>query len=326
LRSKAEVRSGGQRESRHRITVLRALKLGDFLTGVPALRAIRRAFPLSRIVLAAPRELAPLAALLGNAIDEIAHSRELEALAPAARDCDLGIDLHGKGPESQRLLLQARARRLVSFEHPDVPESVGGAIHDPAEHEVARWCRMLTHAGIPADPAELDLPRPAAVVPAFARGATLIHPGAASEARCWPVERWVAVARAELRAGRRVVLTGGPGEVGRARVIARATGLDARCVFAGRTDLLQLAALVAAAERVVCADTGVAHLATAFRRPSVVLFGPTPPSTWGPPGRPYHTALWTGTRGDPHAARVDAGLLAISVRDVVAALERLPAA
>jgi uncharacterized protein YjbJ (UPF0337 family) len=65
----------------------------------------------------------------------------------------------------------------------------------------------------------------------------------------------------------------------------------------------------------------VAHLATAFGTPSVVLFGPTPPHEWGPPpDRPQHRALWAGERGDPHATRPDAGLLRIQVDDVIEAL------
>ena len=96
-------------------------------------------------------------------------------------------------------------------------------------------------------------------------------------------------------------------------------------MYAGRTNLRELAALVAAAGRVVCGDTGVAHLATAYRRPSVVLFGPTSPSAWGPPARPYHRVLWNGTTGDPHADRVDPGLLAIDPARVIAALDALGA-
>jgi hypothetical protein len=52
----------------------------------------------------------------------------------------------------------------------------------------------------------------------------------------------------------------------------------------------------------------------------VVLFGPTPPAEWGPPPeRDGHVVLHRGGRGDPHADEPDAGLLAITVADVLAA-------
>ena len=309
-----------------RIVVLRALGLGDFLTGVPALRAIRAAYPNGRIVLAAPRVLEPLVALLDGAVDEVANVGELQPLPAYCADADLGIDLHGCGPASHRIVSDASPRRLIAFRHEDDPKSADGAIFDPNEHEVARWCRLLTHAGIPADTDALDLRVPAIAAPFHARGATLIHPGAASESRRWPVERWIDVARAELRAGRRVAITGGLGDVDRALAIAQGAGISQAHVFAGRTTLDELAAIVAAAARVVCGDTGVAHLATAYRRPSVVLFGPTTPAQWGPPARPYHRVLWSGTTGDPHAGRIDPGLLAIDVAQVLDALRSLPAA
>ena len=130
--------------------------------------------------------------------------------------------------------------------------------------------------------------------------------GAASPARRWPVERWAAVARG---LGGNVVVTAGPGE----RELAQAVGPVLE------TDLLGLATTVAAAELVLCGDTGVAHLATAFGTPSVVLFGPTPPAEWGPPpDRPQHQVLWAGRTGDPHGETCDAGLLTITVDDVLA--------
>jgi uncharacterized protein YjbJ (UPF0337 family) len=98
-------------------------------------------------------------------------------------------------------------------------------------------------------------------------------------------------------------------------------------VLAGRTGLIELAAVVASAGRVLCGDTGVGHLATAFGTPSVLLFGPTPPSEWGPPtGRERHVVLHRGGRGDPHGGEPDPGLLAISVDDVLAVTRgRFPA-
>ncbi len=98
-----------------------------------------------------------------------------------------------------------------------------------------------------------------------------------------------------------------------------------RNVFAGKTDVLQLASLVAYAGRVVCGDTGVAHLATAFKTPSVLLFGPTDPAQWGPTiDRELHRVIWYGQTGDPHGDALDSSLSRITVEDVVAELEMLP--
>jgi ADP-heptose:LPS heptosyltransferase len=311
-------------EGRPTLVILRALGLGDFLTGVPALRALADAFPDHRRVLAAPQALAPLAALTG-AVDEVVDTAPLAPLDTALHRADVAVNLHGKGPQSHRILLAAGPRALISFRNPQVPESAGGPVWRSGEHEVHRWCRLLEASGIPADPARLDLSAPPLLVSEEARGATLVHPGAASAARRWPPDRWAAVARGEREKGRTVIVTGGPREVDLARTVARTSGLGDSAVYAGRTGLVELTALVAAAGRVVCGDTGVAHLATALDTPSVVLFGPVPPDEWGPPPeRTRHRALWSGSTGDPHGDRPDAGLLEIQAEDVLAALAGLP--
>ncbi|PWU48347.1 glycosyl transferase, partial [Micromonospora globispora] len=48
------------------ILVLRALGVGDLATGVPALRALRSAYPDRELALVAPRWLAPLIDLVGG--------------------------------------------------------------------------------------------------------------------------------------------------------------------------------------------------------------------------------------------------------------------
>ena len=291
---------------------------------MPALRGLARAYPGHRRVLATPLALEPLA-LLSGAVHAVVDTRSLAPLDPALHGAEAAVNLHGRGPESHRLLVDARPRRLVAFAHAEVPESAGGPAWAPGEHEVARWCRMLSAHGIRAHPRQLDLPPPPAAPPPGTRGATILHPGAASRARRWPAERFAAVAGAEIAAGRRVIVTGGPGEAALAREVAAAAGLPSDAVLAGRTRLTELAALVAVAGRVVCGDTGVAHLATALRTPSVVLFGPTSPAEWGPPSdRPWHRTLWSGQRGDPHAHEPHPGLLRIDPADVVSALAELP--
>jgi ADP-heptose:LPS heptosyltransferase len=312
-----------------RVVVLRALGLGDLLTAVPALRALAAWSPTSRLALVTPSALAPLVALAEPESEriDVVGADGLRSLPAPALAAGLAVNLHGRGPQSHRLLLGAEARQLHAFRHPDVPQSAGGPEWDDDEHEVERWCRLVRALGVEADPARLDLRPPAGAREHPLAGATVVHPGAAGAARRWPASRFAAVARAERAAGRRVVVTGGAAETRLAGQVARAAGLAGADVLAGRTTLLELAAVVAAAGRVVCGDTGVAHVATAFGTPSVLLFGPTPPGHWGPPrdalARGRHRVLWAGRRGDPHGAEPDPGLLDISVGAVTAALEAL---
>ena len=306
------------------LLVLRALGLGDLLTAVPALRALADAFPDHERVLATPGNLASLA-LHTQAVSSVIDARLLAPIRWGGAPPDVAVNLHGRGPRSHEVLRALGPRRLIAFANIEVRGSAEGPVWRADEHEIARWCRLLTESGIPADPRRIDLLAPAGDPPEAARGATILHPGAASRARRWPVERWVHVARALVRRGERVAITGGPDEVTIATEIAVLAGLPDRSVLAGRTDVLGLMRAVAAADRVVCGDTGVAHLATALGRPSVILFGPTPPAWWGPPeDRPWHRALWAGEVSDPHADVPARGLLAIHARDVLDALADLP--
>ncbi|MFN2449566.1 MAG: glycosyltransferase family 9 protein [Candidatus Baltobacteraceae bacterium] len=298
------------------VLVLRALGLGDLLTAVPAIRAIARAFPDHRRVLAAPRYLQPIVSLCGG-MDETIDAAPLEPLSLNERPA-VAVNLHGRGPQSHRLLLERAPHRLIAFENAQIEQTRGMPQWRADEHEVHRWCRMLQESGIPADPRDLGLPRPPP--DARAQGAILIHAGAASESRRWPVENWIALCATLKSQGQRIVLTGSRSEFRRCRLIARAAHISISDVLAGRTGLRELSALVASAQAVICGDTGIAHLAGAFDVPSVVLFGPTSPKHWGPPVRGVHRIIWHGKLGDPHARYVDPGLASITVSEVLAEL------
>jgi ADP-heptose:LPS heptosyltransferase len=310
---------------RHAPVVLayRALGLGDLLTGLPALRALSDAFPGHRRVLATPTWLAPLARLSGS-VDSVVDCAPLQPLPGWLAPPDVAANLHGRGPQSHRVVLAARPRRTIAFACAGIEATTRGPRWRADEHEVVRWCRLLEESGIPADPSRLGLAAPDLPVDPALRDATIVHPGAGAPARRWPLARWAEIARRETACGRHVVITGSGRERDLAAEVARRAGLGTEVVLAGATDVMQLAALVAAGGRIVCGDTGVAHLATALGTPSVVLFGPTPPRWWGPPAdRPQHVVLWSGRTGDPHGPCPDAGLLAIGVEEVAAALDAL---
>ncbi len=301
------------------VLVLRALGLGDFLTALPALKGLARSFSDHRTILAIPSWIAPLARF-SETVDAVLEVGELEPLPEIG--VDVAVNLHGSGPQSHRILTALEPRQLIAFGHPDVPETAGFPRWDCGEHEAQRWCRLLEEFGIPADPASLDLPSPEPAAEPD-RGATIVHPGAKSRSRRWPAERWADVVR-RLRSGRKVIMTGNLSERILCQSIADAAGLPARYVRAGASTLLELASLVGSAGRVVCGDTGVAHLATALRTPSVVLFGPMSPHLWGPPPeRAEHRVIWKGLTGDSLGEAPDPGMLAITVDEVIDALTAL---
>ena len=304
------------------VLVLRALGIGDLATAVPALRGLRAARPTEEIVLAAPAWLAPLAELTG-AVDRLVPVPGLSAPGIPVPPPRLAVNLHGRGPASHRLLARTGPERMLAFACPDAgfPD---GPQWTPDEHEVRRWCRMLAWYRIIAVPSDLMLHRPA--VPPVACGVTIVHPGAKDPGRRWPAARYAEVAHRLHQAGHHVVVTGSPTEARLAGQVAELAGLAPGRALAGRTDVGGLAALVAHARLVVCGDTGIAHLATGYRTPSVLLFGPTPPSLWGPLiDLDRHRVLWHGDRiaartgwRRPHPA-----LAAIPVDEVLAAVADL---
>ncbi|MET8320346.1 glycosyltransferase family 9 protein [Micromonospora sp. NPDC005189] len=273
------------------ILVLRALGVGDLVTAVPALRALRAAYPGRELALAAPAWLAPLVDLVGG-VDRLVDTAGLDGPIGVGSAPQVAVNLHGRGPQSHRLLAATRPGRLLAFVAPDAGHT-DGPQWATDEHEVDRWCRLLSWYDIPADRADLGLRRPGSA--GLPTGVTVLHPGSKIPAKRWPAERFAALARALTDQGHRVLLTGSADERALAARVAEAAGLASDSVLAGRTGLGALAALVADARLVVSGDTGVAHLATGYGTASVVLFGPVPPAHWGPPpDRPRHRVLWAG--------------------------------
>ena len=95
-----------------------------------------------------------------------------------------------------------------------------------------------------------------------------------------------------------VLLTGDPSEASVTERLCARIGGGARNV-AGRTDLLELAAILKGARAAVSVDSGPMHLAAAVGTPLVVLFGPGDPNRFGPRGRAGRVAVLQGRR-DPH--------------------------
>ncbi|MCX4092850.1 glycosyltransferase family 9 protein [Nocardia sp. alder85J] len=301
------------------VLVLRARGLGDLLTAVPALRALRRARPHDHLVLAAPQRLKPIVDLI-TSVDELTPTADARSLRWEGEPPELAVNLHSGGAEGIVELARTSPGRILTYRHPGVPE-VGGPEWQPEMHEVDRWCHLLETDGMNADRRNLGLVPPVSTT--SHRDCVVVHAGAGAAARQWPADRFAAVVAHLLVTGREVVLTGDEFDRPAALEIAARAGLPQRQVLAGKQNLIELAATVAEAGLMVCGDTGVAHLATAFGTRTVVLFGPTSPSRGGPPphllGR--HAVLWSGRIGEPDGDLPDPGLLEITTGQVIEAVD-----
>jgi ADP-heptose:LPS heptosyltransferase len=309
----------GSSAARPVLLVLRALGLGDLLVAVPALHALRRAYPGHRLFYAGPPWLAAALDLVGG-YELLPQSGLTDSLSALPGGVDIAVNLHGRGPESTELLRAAGARKIMAH-----GTGTDGPCWVEEMNERERWTRLLQWYGIGADPLDCALRRPA--VAAAVPGATVIHVGAAFASRLWPAERFAHVARRLFDGGHQVVFTGSADERPRAVEICTRAGLPVSAVLAGKLDLETFAACIADARLVVSADTGAAHLASAYARPSIVMFGPVRPERWGPPPGP-HVVLTRELlrRGDPFAESPDPALLGVTVEDVLTAASELESA
>ena len=312
------------------LIVLRQTGLGDLVSGLPALRALRRAFPKHRMRMTCPSWLAPLATHLrvadilvtedhgagGPVEHESADESMVRKALESVRSPDVLVALRAPERDVARAVVDGPARLVIAYRHPEIDATAPFPTFSFDDHILLRWERLLDRFGVVSRRADLHFRLPVGA----ARGGrhTVIHVGAGSPARRWPEERWSQVARALEMAGHRVLLTGSEDEAALVARVRGSAGIPRDRDVSGRTDVLALAQLVSEARLVLSCDTGIAHVAIGLRVPSVILFGAVAPVWWGaPPGCLLHRSLWKGRLGEPYAPQPDPGLLQISVAEVL---------
>jgi ADP-heptose:LPS heptosyltransferase len=271
----------------HRILVVRGGAIGDFILTLPVLRALRESLGACVHVLA-NRNVAPLWASAPFALDEAALAPLFvrdAAVSPRIlewlRQYDCAITyLHDPEGVFVAHLARAGINRLIAAE---IPSGAG-------PHAAAQLAAPLLELGMPIHhrPPRVDL-TPAEI--AFARqrfGFTdatrfvALHPGSGSRRKNWPLENWIALARQLVERERTIVFVGGEAETQQIAALRAAFGSAAH--FAIDWPLRTLGALLAGST-FAGHDSGISHLAAASGARSVVLFGPTDPAVWAPPGQ-----------------------------------------
>jgi ADP-heptose:LPS heptosyltransferase len=325
-----------------RVLVARLDNDGDVLLAGPAIRAVA-AGAEHVTLLCGPRGLQAARMLPGvddvmvrraewidpdpEPVDRAAIDAFVDALA--ARELDQAIVLSSfhQSPLPLALLLRMAGVPEIAATSVDYPGSLLDVRHRISDdvHEVERSLSLVATLGyaLPdGDDGRLRVDR--AGEEPLERGYVVVHPGASVPARAWAPERNAALVAALAARGRRVVVTGGPGERDLTALVAGDAGVD----LGGRTDFAGLADVIAGAECIVVGNTGPAHLAAAVGTPVVSLFAPTvPPVRWRP-WRVPHALLYVdvpcaGCRARECPVPGHPCLGGVAVEDVVAAVGRL---
>lgn len=111
----------------------------------------------------------------------------------------------------------------------------------------------------------------------------LMHPGSGGIGKIWPLKHWWALINWLHEKSRRpILMTLGPADDPLRHFASEAERMGV-AILDGLS-LARLAALLAESRCYVGCDSGVSHLASMMGVPSLVVFGPTEPSVWGPQG------------------------------------------
>jgi ADP-heptose:LPS heptosyltransferase len=282
-----------------KIAVLRGGGLGDVLFAMPAMAALKAAYPGSTLTLLGTPLHAALVAATEGPVDEVQvlpfaegvrpgdeDEEELERFFARARQeqYDLAVQLHGGGRYSNPFLLRLGARHTVGTRTPDAHGLERTVPYIYYQHEPLRALEVAGFAG--AAPVELE-PRlrpleeyrrkAEDLVNPDMESLVVIHPGATDPRRRWPVERFAAVAAAAVADGSQVLVVGDSSEQDLAAsvvelAVAGRAGRGAVASVAGQLDIGLLAALLERCDVVVANDSGPRHLALAVGTPTVGVF------------------------------------------------------
>lgn len=269
-----------------RILFITLSNIGDALMTTPALETLHRRYPTARIDLVADRRSDAIfhhCPYLEHIFykDKTAGTRGLLKLIAQLRKqrYDLIVDLRTDG-----LAYLLRARRRLTKWH---ARPLGA-------HAVEQHMGVLAALGPLEIPPmriwltdELQTQAQQQLATQTSKTWLALGPGANWEPKIWPAARYRELANSVQTHFDGVLLLGGPGDIPRCTEVANGLQLPTLNV-AGKTDLLQAAALLAQTRLFVGNDSGLGHLAAAVGRPTLTVFGPGQPQRYRPWGAASH--------------------------------------
>ncbi|MEZ2334880.1 glycosyltransferase family 9 protein [Mucilaginibacter sp. RCC_168] len=298
-----------------KIIVFRALQLGDMLCHIPAMRALRHAYPNASITLAGLPWAKSFTERFNNYFDDFIWFPGFPGLPEQPvdpvlfasflnkvqnRHFDLALQMQGNGTIVNAMIALFEAHYTAGFFLPDdyAPNLEYFLAYPDHGSEIERHLLLMDYLGIPSQGTQLEFPITAqdqydyetlqlALAP---KQYVCIHPGSRGAWRQWPVEHFAALADYAVECGFKAAITGTREE---ADIVAAVIGQmrEPAINLAGLTNLGAMGILIKNAYALISNCTGVSHMAAAFQTPSIVISMDGEPQRWGPLNKKLHRTI-----------------------------------
>jgi ADP-heptose:LPS heptosyltransferase len=315
-----------------KIAVFRALQLGDLLCAIPAMRALRAAYPAAEITLIGLPWAAGFVKRFSKYFNRFIYFSgypglpeqpfEEEAFAFFLNQVqhekfDLVLQMQGNGTIVNPLLMEFGAQHVAGFHNKESRVNSPLFMEYPNHgHESKRMLQLMQHLGIPAQGTHMEFPVTQTdreelsqlQLPLSSKKYVVVHAGSRGAYRQWPPNYFALLADYCADNGYAVVITGTEDE-------QDVTGELCKCIrneyidLTGKTSLGAMAALVQDAGFIISNCTGVVHIAAGVQTPGIVISMDGEPDRWK---HPIHKVTdWTKNAHLDHvlldtAALVDA--------------------
>lgn len=278
-----------------KIAVLRAVGLGDLVTAMPALEALRAAYPRAEIVLLGRPLYKELLAGRHSPVDRVEvvppmpgiAERDGEPVSAELRaefvqrmreeEFDIALQLHGGGKNSNALVREIGASFTAGMRAPKAPPLDAWVPYVYYQPEILRLLEVVALVG--AHPVtvrprltlcEKDFMASHFVLPETGRPIAVLHPGSSDPRRRWPAHKFAEVGTALAAEGYHIAIVAERERRVAAEVLSAMRG--AATDLSDRCSPVALLGTVARAALFVGNDSGPLHLANAVRTPSVGIY------------------------------------------------------
>jgi len=280
-----------------RIVVIRGGAVGDMIMTLPALGALRRAFPRATIELLGNPSRAVLAQH-PHYVDRITDLERWDiyrlfsqratiskAMATFLSTCELILSylptLDGTFATNLRRYCQGEV--LTWQPHPPPGVHITDHLLQPVTRFIHQPCDACPHVYL--DPTAQEAAARfwhTAGLPE--QGVVAFHPGSGGAYKLWPLAGWKQVMAWTVQQGIPGLIISGPAEQAHDAHRTHPAHFPS-WPRATNLPLPHLAALLARCQIMVGHDSGITHLAAAVGTTTLALFGPTDPLVWGPRSR-----------------------------------------